>query len=183
MILCRPAEYAAVLGLSLVLGVGGMPARSALRGVAHEVTDSFTSLLRFWGDDYVMGHIIAAAWSTGATRLRIDLLTGHVEPSVLLVPKVRECVSGFVRHFPSLLEHSRSHVSVVSSAELSFIVDPTIRRPYGDTGLTESPYTCPTRIVDDRGQVHEYTVNGWWYPEPSSLEVPLWRMRRRNPKA
>jgi hypothetical protein len=160
-----------------------MQARSALKSVARDVTQSFTSLLSFWGDDYVMGHIIAAAWSTGGTRLRIDLLTGQADPSPLFIPKVKECISGFVRHFPSLLEHSRSHVSMVASAELSITVDPTIRRPYGDTGLAESPYKCATRIIDDSGGVHEYAVNGWWYPaESSSLEVPLWRVRRQSKK-
>jgi hypothetical protein len=159
-----------------------MPARSALKGVAREVTQAFASLLSFWGDYYVMGHIIAAAWSTGATRLHVDLLTGQVDPTPLLIPKVRESISGFVRHFPLLLEHSGSHMSVVTSAELSVTVDPTIRRPYGETGLTESPYTCSARIVDDKGRLHECAVEGWWYPEPSSLDASPWRKARRSKK-
>ena len=157
-----------------------MPTRRALKSVARDVAESFSSLLCYWGDECVMGHIVAAAWSTGGTQLRVNLLTGQVQPSPLLVPKVKECLASFVRHFPSLLEHSRSHVSAVASAELSVKVDPTALRPYGESGLVESPYTCSARIIDDRGGVHEYSVSGWWYPEPSSLERPSWRVRRRR---
>ena len=159
-----------------------MPTRKAMKKYDPDVTQKITSLQILCGEENVMGHIVAAAWSTGGTHLRVNLLTGRVEPSPLLVPKVKECLDSFVRHFPSLLEHSRSHVSVVASAQLSVTVDPTTLRPYGDSGLAESPYVCSTRIVDDRGGVHEYSVSGWWYPEPSSLEGGSWRVRRNSKK-
>jgi hypothetical protein len=158
-----------------------MPRRSLAR-VARQVTQSFTSLINPLGEEFVLGHIVAAAWSTAATQLRVDLLTGHADPSPLLVPKVRDCLVRYARHFRSLLDQAGGHLSAVSSAEMLVTVDPTTLRPYGDSGLAESPYTCLTRIVDTDGHLHEYGITGWWYPEPSAPGGRSWRVRLRSTK-
>jgi hypothetical protein len=39
-----------------------------LKRVVHNVGHSFTSLMNFCGDDYVIGHILRFARGTGRTR-------------------------------------------------------------------------------------------------------------------
>jgi hypothetical protein len=158
-----------------------MPHR-ALAKVARELTQAFTSLINPLGEEFVLGYIIAAAWSTAAKRIRLDLLTGNADPSPLLVPKVGACLARYSRHFRWLLDQAGVHLSAVSSAEMLVTVDPTTLRPYGNSGLAESPYTCATRIVDTEGRVHEYGITGWWYPEPCAVGRRSWRVRLRCKK-
>ena len=65
-----------------------MPSHKTLKSVARSLADSFTSLMNFAGDDYVMGHAVLAAWQTGATEFRVDLLTGSPTHPFHLCPKL-----------------------------------------------------------------------------------------------
>jgi len=67
-----------------------MPSHKTLKSVVRSLVESFTSLMNYRGNDYVMGHVLYAAWATGATELCVDLLTGQASPSPLLDPPVRE---------------------------------------------------------------------------------------------
>jgi hypothetical protein len=159
-----------------------VPSHKALKGVVHDVVQSFASLMNYSSDaggDYIMGHIVYAAWSTGATDLRVNLLNGQASFSPLLVPPVKKSVENLASYFPRLLEASGSAIDFVASAELSVIVDPTRRRSFRNTRFFESPFTCSARIVDDRGKPYEYTVRDWWYPErlPPTRRWP-WPFRR-----
>jgi len=160
-----------------------VPSHKALKGVVRNIVESFTSLMNYLGDDYVMCHIVSAAWSTAATELHVDLLTGETGPSPLLVLPVRESVAGYVKDFPDLLHRSRSDIEFVASAQLSVVVDPTSRRQYRLTELYESPFTCSSRIVDDRGKLYEYELSSWWYPEqPPRDNKRWWQLWRRQPR-
>ncbi len=150
-----------------------MASHKTLKSVATSVAQAFTSLMNYRADDYVMGHVVYAAWSTGATDLQVDLLSGAAAPSALLVPPVRDSLASYVRWFPDLVRRSNSSLQFVKQAQLSITVDPTTRRPHGESGFFESPFTCTVRIVDDRGKIYSHAIADWWYPErtaPSALE-------------
>ncbi len=142
-----------------------MASHKTLASVVTSFAQSFTSLMNWRGDDFIMGHVVRAAWSTGATQLRVDLLSGGTDPSPLLVPDVRHSVARYVELFPEMVRRAKSSMEFVSKAELLVTVDPTIRRPSGYAGLLESPFLCTVRIVDDRGKVYVHEIKDWWFPE------------------
>jgi hypothetical protein len=146
-----------------------------LKSVVTSFAQSFTSLMNYGGDDYVMGHIVYAAWSTGSTGFRLDLLSGATDSSPLLVPEVRDSVAQCVRRFPEMVRRSNSSMDFVKEAELAIAVDPTIRRPCGHLGFFEPPFTCSVRITDDRGKVYFHVIRDWWWPE----KVPPRREKRQ----
>jgi len=155
-----------------------MPSHKTLKSVVASLAQSFTSLMNYRGDDYVMGHIVHAAWSTGATRLRVDLLSGATDASALLVPEVRDCVARYVEWFPDMVRRSNSSVDFVTAAELLVTVDPTTRRPVTAGEFLESPFTCTVRVTDDRGKAYVHEIKDWWYPEktPRQKKKPWWRL-------
>ena len=155
-----------------------MPSHKTLKSVVASLAQSFTSLMNYRGDDYVMGHIVHAAWPTGATRLRVDLLSGSTDKSALLVPEVRESVGQYVKRFPDIVRRSNSSVDFVTEAELLVTVDPTTRRPVTAGEFLESPFTCTVRVTDDRGKTYVHEIQDWWYPEkvPPQEKKPWWRL-------
>ena len=154
-------------------GGGLKPNRKALQGVAHNEAESFCSLMNYFDHDYVMGHIVFAAWETGGTGFRVNLLTGVRTESPLLVAAVRQSVDAYVKEFPSLVNRSMSSIEFVREAEMIVTVDPSRRRPHGGGTVSrfqESPFTCSVRLTDDRGRVYAHEVAGWWYPERPAPE-------------
>ena len=154
-----------------------MPSHKTLKSVVASLAQSFTSLMNYRGDDYVMGHIVHAAWSSGSTRLRVDLLSGATDASALLVPGVRDSVAQCVGWFPDMVRRSNSSIDFVSAAELVVTVDPTVRRPVASAEFMESPFTCTVRVIDDRGKVYVHEIKDWWYPEKvPPQKKPWWRL-------
>jgi hypothetical protein len=49
-----------------------------LKSVAHSLGHSFTSLMNYAHDDYVMGHILRFARASNRDTLIIDLMTGEL---------------------------------------------------------------------------------------------------------
>jgi len=122
-----------------------MATHETLKSVVRSVAESFTSLMNYSGDDYVMGHVVRAAWQTSATEFRVDLLTGATDSSPPLVPPVRDAIASYVQWLPHTVRRSNSDVKFISEAELIVSIDPEVRRPRGDSGLYESPFTCTVR--------------------------------------
>jgi len=158
-----------------------MPSRKVLKSVAHSVAESFASLMNYWGDDYVMGHIVKASWQTGATTLNIDLLSTTLPDSRLLVDPVRQSVTRYMEWFPQLVSSSGSTMAIVRQAKLTISVTPTSRRPTrAGSNLFESPFVCTATLVDDRGREYSHSISGWWYPEtPPSTEPSRIDLSRR----
>ena len=121
--------------------------------------------MNYRGDDYVMGHVVFAAWQTGGTGFRADLLTGAMDSSPLLLPDVKDSVASYVTWLPEMVRRSNSDPSFVAEAELLVTVDPHTRRPHETSGFFESPFTCTVRIIDDRGKEYSHRISAWWYPE------------------
>jgi hypothetical protein len=61
-----------------------MPRYKVLKGVAHNIGHSFTSLMNYAIDDYTMGHILRLARKSGKDTLIIDFITGVGRPAELL---------------------------------------------------------------------------------------------------
>ena len=159
-----------------------MPSHRRLKSVVTSVAQSFTSLLNYRDDDYVMGHIVAAAWASGSTGFQVDLLSGETDSSPILVPPVRNSIADYVQRLPDIVQRSRSSMEFVTAAELRVQVDPTNRRATSYDGLLESPFTCTVRIVDDRGRVYSYKIEGWWFPETAHAgprKQKGWNLLRR----
>ena len=162
-----------------------MPKRKVLKSVARSLGDSFTSLMNYAGDDYVLGHILTSARDTGRSELTVDLLSGEAGPEELLTEPVKRAVASYVLRFPDLVRSSGSDRQLVTSAMLTLKFDTSISNARRRLPEPESPYVCTVRIQDDLGKVYETRLTGWWYPETSRRPtlVPskrrLWRKRRR----
>jgi len=140
-----------------------------LKSVAHSFGHSFTSLLNYSRDDYVMGHLLRAARESGVSTLTVDILTGMAAPRELMTAPVRESIEARVRWFPKLVAAHDTEMRYVSSARMTVSYDLSRRRParYAP-GCDESPYSCLVEIEDDRGKVWSAELVDWWFPEPVS---------------
>ena len=137
-----------------------------LRSVAHAVGHSFTSLMNYGGDDYVMGHLLTQARATGESTLLVDLLTGHAAPATLLTPPVARSVAGYVEWLPKLVQTHQTDMRWVRAARMTVAFDLSrTRESRHSPTLLESPYVCRVEIEDDRGRMWVREQVGWWYPE------------------
>src|SRR5216683_4438934 len=143
-----------------------MASHKKLQSVSRSIADSFTSLMNYSANDYVMGHLLKAARTTGMSRLDVDLLSGIASPKALLLKPVAYSVDAYCQDLSSLVRRSGSDIAFVRSASLSVEFDISISRPHSRApNLSESPYTCTVRIEDDRGKTYESDLKGCWYPE------------------
>ncbi|MEQ8765152.1 MAG: hypothetical protein RL885_14560 [Planctomycetota bacterium] len=148
----------------------GMPSHKTLKSVVASLAQSFTSLMNYRGDDSVMGHLVHATWSSGSTRLRVDLLSGETDASALKVPEVRKSVAEYVGWFPDRIRRSNSSIDFVIAAELVVTVDPTVRRSVAAAEFMESLVKCTVRVTDDRGKAYVHEIKDWWCPEKAPPE-------------
>jgi hypothetical protein len=163
-----------------------MPARSVieetkvarykvLKSVAHNIGHSFTSLMNYAGDDYVMGHILRLARLTGQDTLTIDFVAGNAAPVELLQEPISEIPAQYTRFFWSLVETHGSDRTYVKAATLTLHYDIRTQRPlHGNLRIIESPYTCDVRITDDRGRAYTSHFAAWWYPERMENQPTSW---------
>lgn len=142
-----------------------MPRFKVLKGVAHNIGHSFTSLMNYSGDDYSMGHILRLARETGNNTLTIDLLTGQGSPASLL----REPISGlpdwYSKMFSNMVHSSGSDRELLRSATLTLIYNLQQNRPSPTGNSSQSPYTCEVSIIDVRGKEYAAWFAGWWQVE------------------
>jgi hypothetical protein len=143
-----------------------MASHKKLQSVSRSVADSFTSLMNYSANDYVMGHLLKAARTTGISRLDVDLLSGIASPIGLLIKPVADTIDAYCQDFSSLVVRSGSDMAFVRSARLSVEFDISISRPHAAAShLDGAPYTCNVRVEDDRGKIYASELKGWWYPE------------------
>jgi hypothetical protein len=141
-----------------------------LKSVAHSFGHSFTSLMNYRGDDYVMGHLLRRAQEVDEDTLRVDILARKAEPRSLLVKDVAASVDEYCDWFPRIVEAHRTEMRYVRAARMTIQFDLKVRRPvrYAPTYF-ESPFTCLVEIQDDRGKVWAAELKDWWYPESGTL--------------
>jgi hypothetical protein len=137
-----------------------------LKSVAHNIGHSFTSLMNYSGDDYVMGHILRLARKTGCDTFKIDFVSGEGGPPALLVDPISEIPERYTRFFWDLVSRQGSDRSLVKSATLTLHYDLTLQRPlFRDPDVIESPYVCEVLVTDCRGKDYVAQFKAWWYPE------------------
>lgn len=142
-----------------------MPKLKVLKGVAHNIGDSFTSLMNYSGDDYSLGHILRFALESGIETLTIDLLNGRGSPAELLKEPITGLPNWYSKMFLRLVQSSGSDRQLIRSAVLILAYDLQHSIPSPIEGEPQSPYTCDVRIVDVRDKNYTAHFDGWWHVE------------------
>jgi hypothetical protein len=151
-----------------------------LKSVAHNTGHSFTSLMNFAGEDYVMGHILRFARRSGRDTLTIDFVKKEAGPPELLAEPISDIPTRYTEWFWHLVETQGSDRSLVQSATLTLHFDVATQRPHSSAPqFTESPFVCDVEIRDTRGKDYRAHFDGWWYPEQlehsKSEPRPWWK--------
>jgi hypothetical protein len=147
-----------------------MPRVKVLKGVAHNVGSSFTSLMNYAVDDYSMGHILRFARESGIETLTIDLLNGRGGPDGLLKEPILELPSWYSKMFLRLVESSGSDRQLIQAATLTVTYDLRRSRPSPIPGEPQNAYTCDVSIVDFRGKGYASHFDGWWFVERMEVD-------------
>ncbi len=171
------ATWSPPANLWMFWGDGRSGSHKMLKSVVRSFVESFTSHSTYYAGDVAMGHIVEAAWSSGATGFRFDLVSGRHDGSPLLVPVVGHSVAQYAAWLPHLITNSKSSIRFVSRAELVVTIDPAMRRPCAHGDGYESPFSCLLRIVDDRGREYSHWVHGWSGPR---RQKPAGRRRTKR---
>jgi hypothetical protein len=156
-----------------------MPRVKVLKGVAHNVGCSFTSLMNYSADDYSMGHILRFARESGIETLTIDLLNGRGGPDGLLKEPIMELPSWYSKMFLRLVESAGSDRKLIQSATLTVTYDLHRNRPSPIPGEPQSPYICDVSIVDVRGKDYAARFDGWWFVERMEVNRPASPLLRK----
>jgi len=152
-----------------------MPRFKVLKGVAHNIGHSFTSLMNYSVDDYSMGHILRFARETGQSTLTIDFVTGVGRPDALLRDPISELPRSYTNMFWRMVTSSGSDRTLVHSATLKLTFDLHRAQPGPRSDCPQSPYECDVVILDCRGKSYSAHFGGWWYVERGLLVTPrLW---------
>ncbi|HXE75971.1 MAG TPA: hypothetical protein VNN18_10100 [Candidatus Xenobia bacterium] len=152
-----------------------MPKFKVLKGVAHNVGHSFTSLMNYIDNDYVMGHLLTRARQTGLDTLTIDFVRGEAGPPELLAPPLADVPKWYMNLFWDLVRRHGSDQSYVRAATLTLRYDIATQRPaLWAPDMLESPYTCEVRITDIRGKEYKAHFADWWFPEPRARSSARW---------
>jgi hypothetical protein len=156
-----------------------MPRVKVLKGVAHNVGSSFTSLTNYAADDYSMGHILRFARESGRDTLTIDLLNGTGGPDELLKEPISELPSWYSKMFLRLVQSAGSDRTLIQSAKLAVTYDLRRNRPSPISSEPQSAYTCDVSIVDIRGKDYAARFDGWWHVERMEVNRPASPFVRR----
>lgn len=156
-----------------------MPKVKVLKGVAHNVGSSFTSLMNYAGDDYSMGHILRFARASGIDTLTIDLLDGRGDPGILLKKPISALPEWYSKMFLRLVESAGSDRKLIRSATLKLTYDLRSGRPSPIPGEPQSIYTCDVSIVDISGRDYAAHFDGWWFVERMEVNRPPDSLVRR----
>ena len=103
-----------------------------LKSVAHNIGHSFTSLMNYADDDYVMGHILRFARSPGRDTLTLDFARREAGPPELLAPPISEVPARYTEWFWDLVQRHGSDRSLVQSATLTLRYDIATKRSQED---------------------------------------------------
>ena len=137
-----------------------------LKSVAHSFAHSFTSLMNYRDDDYVMGHLLSRAREVGEGTLLVDILSGQAAPTSLLTRPVAGSVEQYCEWFPQLVASHRTRLTYIRGARMAITFNLAIARPARiASAFLESPYVCRVEIEDDRGRLWTSEIRDWWFPE------------------
>ena len=149
-----------------------MPRTKVLKGVAHNIGSSFTSLMNYAEDDYSMGHVLRLARQSGQNTLKIDLLSGQGRPATLLEKPIFALPEWYSKMFLRLVQSAGSDRELIQSATLTLSYDLQRTQPSPIPGEPQSPYVCEVLIRDIRGRDYTAHFDGWWFIERMELNRP-----------
>jgi hypothetical protein len=141
-----------------------MPRYKVLKGVAHNIGHSFTSVTNYVDNDFTLGHVLRFARETGLNVLTIDLLAATGQPSELLREPISNVPQWYGKMFRSMVASSGSDSALIKTATLTLRYDLTNTIPGPPP---QNPYVCEISILDDRGKDHKARFADWWYVEMS----------------
>jgi len=147
-----------------------MASYKVLKSVAHDMGRSFCSTLNYYDGDYILGHLLGIARSTGLSTFAVDLLSGLAEPKTFLIAPVAESLTRYREWFRRQVATRITTVNIIGTARLTINFDLQTTRSYEhDSRYVESPYECIVEIIDDLGKRYEAKLSGWWFPECRAL--------------
>ena len=152
-----------------------MPRYKVLKGVAHNIGHSFTSLMNYSVDDYSMGYILRFARETGLDTLTIDFVTGEGKPPLLLGKPISKVPTWYTEMFWDMVARSGSDRSLVQSATLTLKYDLPKSQLNPVSGILLTPYVCDVTILDNRGKHYSAHFEDVWYVERGSFIAPVRR--------
>jgi hypothetical protein len=137
-----------------------------IKSVAHNIGHSFLSDMNMLGSGrgfvLVPEEIYWVAKSANEPKIRIDLMTGEVEPQSVATRNITESAAIYARMLPKLLASQSVEPSMVRSAFLELEFD------FAHTGVSRSEpplelpnVTCTVTLDDDRGISHEVHPKNW----------------------
>ncbi len=137
-----------------------------IKSVAHNIGHSFLSDMNMLGSGkgYVMvpDEIYRVAKEAKEPRLRVDLMTGEVEPPTLATKLIRESAELYARKLPALLESQSVEPQMVRSAFLDLTFDLANPRAARYHPHEELPtFECTVTLDDDRGISHSAHPTNW----------------------
>jgi hypothetical protein len=151
-----------------------------LKSVAHNIGHSFTSLMNYAGDDYVMGHILRFARQTGVDTLTIDFVSGEAGPQELLADPISAVPGRYTQFFWDLVKRQGSDRSCVKTAILTLKYNLNAERARRrNSRVMESPYVCDVLITDIHDKNYGAHFQSWWYPEGQVQrkdKSPWWKL-------
>ena len=137
-----------------------------IKSVAHNIGHSFLSDMNMLGSGrafvLVPEEIYWVAKAANEATVRIDLITGEVEPPAVATPNVTESAAIYARKLPDLLLSQSVEPQMVRSAFLQLEFD------FANPGVSRSEPTlelpnvrCTVVLDDDRGISHEAHPENW----------------------
>lgn len=142
-----------------------MASHKKIKSIVRSLADSFTSLMNYCGDDYIMGHIVYNSWKTSESLIEIDFLNKTCTKNSLITAPVEQSINRYIDAFPDLVIRSESKMEFIASATMTISVNSKTKRVNTGANLLESPYSCKVIITDNRGKEYAHEKSGWWYPE------------------
>lgn len=138
-----------------------------IKSAAHNLGHSFlsdTNALMVDGRYTIIPELLfAEAARARVPEVRIDFLTGEVEPTALRLSSVQEAVSHYVRNLPDILRSQNIEPMAVRAAQLtvSFDYERVRRTQYHPIQETQE-FSCVVEVLDDHGKLHRATPDHWW---------------------
>jgi hypothetical protein len=139
-----------------------------IKSVAHNIGHSFLSDMNavMSGSRYtiVPELLFRASEREHVREVRINLLTGEIQPESIALPEVQEAVGHYVRGLAELLISQNVSLDAVTGAVLVIQFDYSRQRQarYQPEVLIPE-FACEVEITDDRGEIHRGHPNNWWY--------------------
>ena len=138
-----------------------------IKSVAHNIGHSFLSdtnaAMKESRYTIVPEELFARAARTQVPEVKIDLLTGDMEPNELRTPELEQAIQHFVRWLPSMLTSQNVAPEAVRSATLKLAFDyGRVRESKYHPERSVQEFVCTVEFTDDRGVVHRAHPDHWW---------------------